>query len=102
MVGLRNVDSVVAGDTTVFHINITNLEEVLIKAKENGGKVKREKTVIPAMGWYALITDPDLLLHLLRRVQRGSLDKSYHYPNHHNNSNYTHQQDCQTNVQAHG
>lgn len=59
MVGLRNVDSVAAGDTTVFHINITNLEEVLIKAKENGGKVKREKTVIPAMGWYALITDPD-------------------------------------------
>ncbi len=59
MVGLRKVDSVSAGDTTVFHINITNIDEALKKAKETGGKVKREKTVIPAMGWYALITDPD-------------------------------------------
>ena len=59
MVGLREVDSVTAGDTTVFHINIANIDEVLKKAKENGGKVKIEKTVIPAMGWYALITDPD-------------------------------------------
>jgi predicted enzyme related to lactoylglutathione lyase len=59
MVGLRKVDSVAAGDTTVFHINITDINEVIKKAKESGGKVKREKTVIPAMGWYALITDPD-------------------------------------------
>jgi len=59
MVGLRKVDSVNEGDTTVFHVNITNIDEDLKKAKENGGKVKREKTVIPAMGWYALINDPD-------------------------------------------
>jgi predicted enzyme related to lactoylglutathione lyase len=59
MVGLRKVDSVTAGDTTVFHLNISNIEEALIKAKENGGKVKREKTIIPAMGWYALINDPE-------------------------------------------
>jgi len=59
MVGLRKVDNVATGDTTVFHVNIKHIDEVLKKAKENGGKVKREKTVIPAMGWYALITDPD-------------------------------------------
>ncbi len=59
MVGLRKVESVTVGDTIVFHVNITNIDEVLKKAKENSGKVKREKTVIPAMGWYALITDPD-------------------------------------------
>jgi len=59
MVGLRNVESVAAGDTTVFHVNTTNIDEVLKKAKQNGGKIKREKTVIPAMGWYALINDPD-------------------------------------------
>lgn len=59
MVGLRKVDNVTAGDTTVFHVNIKDIDDVLIKAKENGGKVKREKTVIPAMGWYALLTDPD-------------------------------------------
>ena len=59
MVGLRKVDKVADGDTTVFHVRVTDIDEVLNKAKENGGKVKREKTVIPAMGWYALITDPD-------------------------------------------
>ena len=59
MVGLRKVDNVASGDTTVFHVSIANIDEVLKKAKENGGKVKIEKTVIPAMGWYALITDPD-------------------------------------------
>jgi hypothetical protein len=59
MVGLRKVENVAAGDTTVFHVNITDIDEVIKKAKENGGKVNREKTVIPAMGWYALITDPD-------------------------------------------
>jgi predicted enzyme related to lactoylglutathione lyase len=59
MVGLRKVENVSAGDTTVFHVNITDIDEVLKKAKENGGKVNREKTVIPATGWYALINDPD-------------------------------------------
>jgi len=59
MVGLRKVENIAAGDTTVFHVNITDIDEVLNKAKENGGEVKKEKTVIPAMGWYALITDPD-------------------------------------------
>jgi predicted enzyme related to lactoylglutathione lyase len=59
MVGLRKVENVAAGDTTVFHVNITDIDEVLKKAKENGGKVNRNKTVIPAIGWYALIKDPD-------------------------------------------
>lgn len=59
MVGLRKVENVAVGDATVFHVNIRDIDEVLKKAKDNGGKVKREKTVIPAMGWYALITDPD-------------------------------------------
>ncbi len=59
MVGLRKVENVAAGDTTVFHVNITDIDDVLKKAKENGGKVSREKTVIPAIGWYALINDPD-------------------------------------------
>jgi predicted enzyme related to lactoylglutathione lyase len=59
MVGLRKVESVTGGDTTVFHINISNIDDVIKNVKENGGKVKREKTIIPAMGWYALITDPD-------------------------------------------
>ncbi|MCL6495773.1 MAG: VOC family protein, partial [Ignavibacterium sp.] len=59
MVGLRQVDRVSIGDTTVFHVNIPDINSILEKVKSNGGAVKRTKTVIPAMGWYALFTDPD-------------------------------------------
>ena len=59
MVGLRKVDKVLSGDTTVFHVNVSNIDEMLITAEKNGGSIKRGKTVIPAMGWYALLTDPD-------------------------------------------
>jgi len=32
---------------------------VLDKAKTAGGHIKTGKTTIPAMGWYAVILDPD-------------------------------------------
>jgi len=59
MAGLRKVEKVFKGDSTVFHVSVPKIDEILVKAKENGGAVKREKTTIPAMGWYALIFDPD-------------------------------------------
>ena len=59
MVGIRKVESVSTGDTTVFHLNVNDIENILAKAENNSGATKRAKTVIPAMGWYALITDPD-------------------------------------------
>ena len=59
MVGLRQVEKISTGDTTVFHVNVKNIDEVLSSAEKNGGSTKRGKTVIPAMGWYALLTDPD-------------------------------------------
>ena len=58
MAGIREVKKVNSGDTTVFHINVQNIEEILDVVKANGGSVFKEKTVIPAMGWYALIKDP--------------------------------------------
>ena len=58
MVGIRQVEKVNSGDTTVFHVNVANIEEALNAAKANGGSIFKEKTVIPAMGWYALIKDP--------------------------------------------
>ena len=51
--------TVAKGETTVFHVNMPDIDSILKKAKENGGAVKRTKTVIPAMGWYALMNDPD-------------------------------------------
>ena len=58
-VGLRKVDSVSNGDTTTFHIRIDNIDKILEKAEKEGGSILRGKTVIPAMGYYALIKDPD-------------------------------------------
>ncbi len=58
-IGLRKVDAIQAGSSTIFHITVDNIETYLDKVKANGGKVYREKTVIPVYGWYALINDPD-------------------------------------------
>ncbi len=59
MVGLRRVDEIAQGDSTIFHVNIPDIDSILRKVKDHGGAVKRTKTVIPAMGWYALFNDPD-------------------------------------------
>jgi len=58
-VGLRKVDGVDKGDTTIFHIRVGDVSAALIIAVELGGRVFRGKTTIPAMGYYALINDPD-------------------------------------------
>ena len=59
MVGLRKVDAVAKGESTVFHVSVNDIEDIINKAEVCGGKVKRDRTTIPAMGWYALILDPD-------------------------------------------
>ena len=47
MVGLRQVEKTSTGDTTVFHVNVKKIDEVLSSAEKNGGSIKRGKTVIP-------------------------------------------------------
>lgn len=59
MVGLRQVESVASGNTPVFHIAVRDIDKVLNKCNDAGGKTFKAKTVIPATGWYALINDPD-------------------------------------------
>jgi len=59
MAGIRKVESVAKGECTTFHVTVDNLEQVLEKTKAAGGHIKRGKTTIPAMGWYAVISDPD-------------------------------------------
>jgi len=56
-IGLRKVKKVNSGDTTIFHVHIKNIEETLDKVVAAGGKIFREKTVIPVYGWYALLKD---------------------------------------------
>lgn len=58
-VGLRRVDKVNKGDSTIFHVNVPDIDMVLDLVKLIGGKVERDKTVIPVFGWYALIKDID-------------------------------------------
>lgn len=58
-VGLKKVTEVAKGDATIFHVRVSSVEEYLKKAETNGGKIFRGKTIIPAMGAYALINDPD-------------------------------------------
>ncbi|HRI47221.1 MAG: VOC family protein [Ignavibacteriaceae bacterium] len=56
-VGLRKVEKVISGDTTIFHVRVEDIDATLDKISLAGGKIEREKTVIPVFGWYALIKD---------------------------------------------
>ncbi len=58
-VGVRKVEKVNSGDTTIFHLIVSDIEQTLERVKSYGGKVSREKTVIPVYGWYALISDTE-------------------------------------------
>ncbi len=59
LAGLRKVDSVAKGNTTVFHVTVENLDQMLEKVKSAGGHIIVGKTTIPAMGWYTVISDLD-------------------------------------------
>ena len=58
-IGLRKVDAIQTGNNTIFHINVDNIDAFLDRVKTYGGKVFREKTVIPVYGWYGLFQDID-------------------------------------------
>ena len=58
-VGLRKSEAIVKGDCTIFHVRINDISNALSKATGLGAHITRGKTTIPAMGYYALITDPD-------------------------------------------
>jgi predicted enzyme related to lactoylglutathione lyase len=58
-IGLRKTDNIAKGDTTIFHVRVDKVDDYLKKAKEHGGDIFRGKTIIPAMGAYALIKDTE-------------------------------------------
>jgi hypothetical protein len=58
-VGLRKADNIATGDTTIFHLRINDIDNYLTRSMELGGDIYRGKTIIPAMGHYALIKDID-------------------------------------------
>ncbi|HSR19072.1 MAG TPA: VOC family protein [Ignavibacteriaceae bacterium] len=58
-IGLRKAEKINAGDSTIFHIRVNDISKILSLVGDAGGHVYRGKTTIPAMGYYALINDPD-------------------------------------------
>ncbi len=48
--------SVLAG--VVLTLDVSDLDAVLAKVTENGGKVKQPRGPIPGVGWYAAFIDP--------------------------------------------
>jgi len=58
-IGLRKTEKVSKGDCTIFHIKVDDVSNYISKATGLGGHISRGKTTIPAMGYYALITDLD-------------------------------------------
>ncbi|MCE1189266.1 MAG: VOC family protein [Ignavibacteria bacterium] len=58
-IGLRKSNEVKAGNTTIFHIHVDDIDKHVDLVKAAGGSIFREKTVIPVYGWYALFTDID-------------------------------------------
>ena len=43
-------------------IGITDIDAVIKKIKANGGKIVREKHVVPGVGWLAYVKDPEGIL----------------------------------------
>jgi uncharacterized protein len=47
------------GQAPVNYILVENVDDYVRRATELGAKVTMEKTPVPAMGWFAQLTDPD-------------------------------------------
>ena len=58
-IGIRKVEKVLQGDTTIFHVRVDDIIKYTEKAAKLGGEIFRGRTTIPAMGYYALIKDID-------------------------------------------
>jgi predicted enzyme related to lactoylglutathione lyase len=43
----------------VNYILVNEIEPVLARIKNNGGKQVKDKTEVPGAGWFALASDPD-------------------------------------------
>ena len=57
--GIQKVDKVNPGDGVLIYVMVDDIEKTLSKAKELGGKIVKEKTEIPNVGWFGLLSDLD-------------------------------------------
>jgi len=57
--GLMKVDRVTPGEGVIVHVQVEDVAKMLLKVQELGGKIIKEKTEIPDIGWFGLFTDLD-------------------------------------------
>ena len=57
--GIQKVKKVNPGDGVLIYIEVKDIEKTLNKAKSLGGKIIKEKTDIPPIGWFGLLADLD-------------------------------------------
>jgi len=57
--GIQKVDKVNPGDGILLYVQVEEIEKYLNKAKELGGEIIKEKTEIPNIGWFGLLSDLD-------------------------------------------
>jgi predicted enzyme related to lactoylglutathione lyase len=42
----------------VSYVNVESVDQSVARAKELGAKVTKDKSAVPGMGWFAMLTDP--------------------------------------------
>jgi predicted enzyme related to lactoylglutathione lyase len=57
--------------TTQVTIPVADLDEVLVRVKESGGRILEPKMPIPGIGWYATCAEPGGLLFGLIQADSG-------------------------------
>ena len=57
--GFQKVDKVNPGDGILLYIKVDNIKAHLDKARNLGGKIIKENTEIPNIGWYGIFSDLD-------------------------------------------
>jgi len=57
--GLMKVDQVKPGEGVLIYVMVDDVDQTLAKAKELGGNIVKEKTEIPNVGWFGLLSDVD-------------------------------------------
>lgn len=57
--GIMKVDKVNPSDGILFYVYVEDIEKYLTKAKQLSGKIVKEKTEIPNVGWFGLLSDLD-------------------------------------------
>jgi len=57
--GLMKVDKINPGEGVMVYVLVDDVDATLSEAKNLGGKIIKEKTEIPNIGWFGLFSDLD-------------------------------------------